>query len=256
MFRTFPRIPVLAGILMLVSLPGCSVWEDRDLCPAQLLLQLPPRDGPLVLVLETVQGNRADTLAAGDTVYRAIVPRGPLQVKAACPPEGFSPSSGTLWIPEGNACPETLLGLQSYDLEGESLCDSVRLHKHFCRLDIRIVCRTGAFPYSFAVSGEVAGLAADGAPVPGVFRCRVRPGPDGTCQVCLPRQSDDSLILEILSEDGPLRSFALGEFLAEAGYDWTAEDLEDAAVEVDYSRTFLTLRTEGWEKTFRFDIVI
>ena len=256
MFRTFPRIPVLAGILMLVSLPGCSVWEDRDLCPAQLLLQLPPRDGPLVLVLETAQGNRTDTLAAGDTVYHTLVPRGPLQVMAACPPEGFSPSSGTLWIPEGNACPETMLCSQYYDLKGELLCDSVRMHKHFCRLEIRIVCRTGTFPYSFVVSGGVAGIAADGVPVPGVFRCKVRPGPDGTCQVCLPRQSDASLVLEILSEDGPLRSFALGEFLAEAGYDWTAEELEDTAVEVDYSRTSLTLRTEGWEKTFRFDIVI
>ena len=256
MFRTFPHIPVLAGILMLVSLPGCSVWEDRDLCPAQLLLRLPPRDGPMVLVLETAQGRQADTLAAGDTVYRTLVPRGTVQVMAACPPEGFVPSSGTLWIPEGNACPETLLCLQPYDLKGESLRDSVRLHKHFCRLDIRIVCRAGAFPYSFAVSGGVAGLTTGGIPVPGLFRCRVRPGPDGTCQVCLPRQSDASLVLEILSEDGPLRSFALGEFLAESGYDWSADELEDTAVEVDYSRTFLTLRAGGWEKTFRFDIVI
>ncbi|MBR1405427.1 MAG: hypothetical protein IJ578_00625 [Bacteroidales bacterium] len=256
MYKSFPRIPVLAGILMLVSLPGCSVWEDRDLCPAQLVLRFPPLDGPAVLVLEAGQERLVDTLATGTQVYRTRVPRGAVRIQAACPPEGFDTASGTLAVPPGSGFPETMLFSRRYDCVGEQLSDSLQWRKHFCRLGLRITCPAGTPPYSFAVSGNVAGLDAEGRAQPGIFRCRVLPDPSGRCRICLPRQPDASLMLEILAEGSPVSRFALGEFLAAAGYDWTAENLEDTEVEVDYVRTSLTLRWRGWTETFRFNVVI
>ncbi len=255
MMKTFPRIPVLAGILMLVSLPGCSVLEDRDLCPTQLLLQFPPLDAPAVVVVESSKGRSVDTLAAGSRDFRTLVPRGPVRVSAASPPEGFEAETSRLPVPPDSDCPEVLLFSRKYDLVGESCRDSLGWRKHFCRLELRIDCRNGV-PYAFAVSGGVAGLEAEGQPVPGTFRCQVRPDASGRCRICLPRQPDASLMLEILSDGSPVTSFALGEFLAAAGYDWTAENLEDTAVAVDYTRTSLTLRYRGWSETFHFNVVI
>lgn len=256
MIRTFPRIPVFAGILMLVSLPGCSVLEDRDLCPTQLLLQFPPLDAPAVVVVESAQGRLVDTLAVGISDFRTFVPRGPVRVSAACPPAGFDAQRVQLPVPLGSDCPEILLFSRFYELSGEIQRDSLSWRKHFCRLDLQMICRMGAPPYAFAVSGEVSGVDADGVPLPGAFRCSVRPDASGRCRICLPRQADASLMLEIWADGSPVSSFALGEFLAAAGYDWTAEDLADTVVEVDYVQTSMTFRYRGWTETFRFDVVI
>ena len=40
----------------------------------------------------------------------------------------------------------------------------------------------------------------------------------------------------------------LGEEFGKAGYDWTREDLRDAAVEVDYSRATIRLSIQDWNR--------
>lgn len=53
-----------------------------------------------------------------------------------------------------------------------------------------------------------------------------------------------------------LREFALGEYIIESGYDWSAPDLADIEIEVDYSKTDVVFKVEDWEKTVSFDVII
>lgn len=255
----FPRIPgLLAGILMLVFLPGCSVLEDRDICPAQLLLHLPPQEAPVLVALEsateppTVQ---QDTLPPGTIDWETFIPRKPLWIRTAVPASVYDAISGVK-IPEGSACPEIRLYRQEHTSIGEQVRDTVVFSKPYCRLEIKVVWAQNPGAYDLAVRGGVAGLDRDGQPVPGAFRYRMRPSAAGTCSVNLPRQSDDSLMLDLTAGADPVRTFALGEYLAEAGYDWTAEDLSDASVTIDFARTTLAISVAGWTRVFQFQVII
>ncbi|MBO7547737.1 MAG: hypothetical protein J6T07_04760, partial [Bacteroidales bacterium] len=50
-----------------------------------------------------------------------------------------------------------------------------------------------------------------------------------------------ALLLTLIAGAFPLRSFAVGEYLAAAGYDWTAPDLEDIRLEIDLASTAVRL---------------
>ena len=76
------------------------------------------------------------------------------------------------------------------------------------------------------------------------------------CSVRIPRQSDASLILSITENEDVLREFALGEYIIKSGYDWTAEDLEDVEVVVDYTKVDVTFRVNDWQDTVSFDVII
>ena len=255
----FPRIPgLLAGILMLVFLPGCSVLEDRDICPAQLLLHLPPQEAPVLVALESASeppSVQQDTLPPGVTDWSAFIPRKPLWIRAAVPASVYDAVSGVK-IPEGSHCPEVRLYRREHSSIGEQVRDTVVFNKPYCRLEIKVVWAQNPGAYDLTVRGYVAGLDRDGQPVPGVFRYRTRPSAAGSCFVNLPRQSDDSLLLDLTAGADPVRTFALGEYLVEAGYDWTAEDLSDASVTIDFARTTLAISVAGWTRVFQFQVII
>ena len=253
----FPRIPgLLAGILMLVFLPGCSVLEDRDTCPAQLLLHLPPQEAPVLVALESASSERQlDTLAPGVVDWSAFIPRKPLWVRVAVPASAYDAIAGVK-IPEGADCPEIRLYRREHTSIGELVRDTVVFNKPYCRLEIKVVWAQSPAAYDLTVRGRVAGLDRDGQPVPGVFHYRTRPSAAGSCFVNLPRQLDDSLLLDLTAGADPVRTFALGEYLAEAGYDWTAEDLPDASVTIDFARTTLAISVAGWTRVFQFQVII
>ena len=46
----------------------------------------------------------------------------------------------------------------------------------------------------------------------------------------------------------------MGEYILESGYDWNAPDLEDIDVEMDFSRSSLTVSVSKWKKTLSFEI--
>ena len=252
----FPRIPVLLCILSLVSHPGCTVLEDRDLCPALLVLDFPPLEAPAVLVLGTKAGFRTDLLSAGLTEYRTSVERGTVSALVRSPADLPFPAGEELRIPEGAECPALLLYARTYEIRGEMFRDSVRMHKNYCTLDLQVRSVDGNLPYSFTVIGNWCGFDPAGRVLPGPFRCRLLPDGTGCGTLRIPRQGDDSLVLDLVGEDGILRSFALGEYLRESGYDWRAEQLADAQILIDYARTYVSFVIGNWSKILPFDIVI
>ena len=252
----FPRIPALLFILSLVSHPGCTVKEDRDLCPALLVLEFPPLERPAILQLDTETGWRMDSLPAGLTEYQAVVSKGTVSALVRDPADLPFPAGRELRIPEGEECPEVFLYARTYELRGEMLRDSVRLHKNFCTLDLQVISREGVSAYAFTVTGGWCGFDAAGRVMEGAFRYRTRPTAEGRARMGIPRQGDSSLMLELVAEDGVVRSFALGEYLQESGYDWAAEDLEDAGILIDYARTSVTLVIGEWATTLSYEMTI
>lgn len=74
-------------------------------------------------------------------------------------------------------------------------------------------------------------------------------------KLVLPRQNDASLRLDLMDGSGLLKSFALGNYMTMSGYDWTAQDLQDASVTVDFACTKITVSVGAWENSYDFDIV-
>ena len=46
-----------------------------------------------------------------------------------------------------------------------------------------------------------------------------------------------------------VRTFALGSYIAAAGYEWTVPDLEDLSLQVDISLTSVTISSDLWTQT-------
>ena len=256
-------MPAFLLLLLLLLPTACSVLEDRDGCPCRLHIDLSGVSCPEVCLLLTRPGGswrdlRTLTLPGAEDVL-VNVPRGKVDVMAVWPrPSGDF--SGDGWeIPAGEDCPPVYLDAHRVDTDREEAFCSLRLHKHFCRLTLRLASDGGGepFPFRLTVEGNVSGFSPRGAPREGSFSYRLPPfDAAGETTVCLPRQKDASLTMEVLFTDEVLRHFALGELMARGGYDWSAPDLADATLTLDYARTRLTLRAGAWEETVFFEKVL
>ena len=51
-----------------------------------------------------------------------------------------------------------------------------------------------------------------------------------------------------------LKTFALGNYINKCGYDWTAADLQDIVVRIDYACTKLNIAVGAWEHSYDVDI--
>ena len=112
------------------------------------------------------------------------------------------------------------------------------------------------FDYGLNVKGEVDGYGSDGNCSVGKFCADARKMQTGEFLVLIPRQYDASLLLDVNDGSDIVKTFALGEYIFASGFDWTAPDLGDIVVGIDYARTVLSLSVIGWDKTYHFDFVI
>ena len=53
-----------------------------------------------------------------------------------------------------------------------------------------------------------------------------------------------------------LKTFALGNYIQQCGYDWTSEDLQDIVVKIDYACTRISITVGPWEYSYDVDIEI
>ncbi len=253
-------------VFLCVACWSCSVLEDRDDCPCLLVLDLGHLRGQgRFPVTVAVSGNGGffytDTLWKEDAEfdYYLEVPRGEAMIYAVNAGEGFFVPGYGLKITSGAQCPKVWMNAHRVILDRERCRDTLRLNKNYCLLDIRISesgNKTLGWPFLVEVSGGVDGYDTSGSPSFGRFAASVWPSKEGKAPVSVPRQVDNSLRLDITNSSGVLRSFALGEFIAESGYDWNAENLEDLPVQIDYASTSITVKIDLWQKTIPFEIVI
>ena len=252
-----PSVVVLS-IIFIVS-AACSVKEDRQVCPCRLMLDLSQIDTSVVKVLN-IHAMSSDGIVFSDTldascftdVYVRDVPHSRMRLALW----GVDGADNSLLIPYGRECPSIYMCAFDVEASGETYFKEIELLKNHCRLTVLFNGRD-EMPYSLTFKGNVDGYRADGLPSAGDFACVAYPSADGGSQVVLPRQKDSSLLLEVEDDrTSVLKTFAIGEHLAECGYDWTAETLEDVTVILDYHITGITVTFKGWDKEYSYDIIL
>lgn len=242
----FLILAILGGAALVFCLvPCCTVKEDRDLCPGVLVLETS-------LVAEAVDSLCVSISGATELYdvvtapfqdeYRYNVARGEMGLLVT----STVTDSGTLTIGYGSECPKLWLWREVISFYGEKQIVIPDLHKRFCCLTLTAISSVSPYPYAIAVSGNVCGYSSDGSPVEGEFYVLKSLSSSMSCTICLPQQIDDSLMLDLMSEGGSVRSFAIGEYIAESGYDWSASDLSDLTLQIDFASTSLTLSYDNW----------
>jgi hypothetical protein len=160
-------------------------------------------------------------------------------------------------IPEGSECPVLYTYAESFVADAGDLRRTVSLNRNYCVLSVSLKTSPGVRPRPFRITleGDVAGYLMDGSPEEGVFHSPSPSSSGGLCHLRIPRHVDPSLWMEIdFLDTGDVRTFPVGEYIVESGYDWSAPDLEDISVEIDFSRSSMTFTTSKWKKTLSFEI--
>jgi len=257
--KMIPSEILTCACCVLISV-GCSVKEDRDSCPCRLVFDFSEIDTAVIdyadVSVAAQDGffftDRIDAQAFEED-YETLVPHGDVRVGAWCGADGLREGDGFL-IPLGSDCPQVYIYYSKMNLIGEKRRLKVQMRKCFCRMTIML---KGDYVGSadLVLKGNVNGYGQDGSPLPGEFIYKL-PSEGMERKVVVPRQNDDSLTLEISGDSQVLRRFAIGEYIAATGYDWTKPDLEDITVELDFASTQVTLTVQGWNEEYKFDVII
>ena len=253
---------IILLMLALVSAVACSVKEDRTDCPARLILDFKDVDTAVfkslnLLVTHNEKIVFSDCVIADDFALEYIrdVPHGNLRVNVwAGDVERIDHEHGVV-IPYGCECPPIYMHSFIADTEGELWRETVRLRKNHCKLTVMME-GVEVIPYSLTFKGNVDGYRLDGQPSSGAFSCVAYPGGVGDSQALLPRQMDSSLLLEVDDGTSVTKTFAIGEHIEASGYDWTAVDLDDMTIILDYYVTHVKITIREWDREFIYNITL
>lgn len=238
------------ALLVLLLSTSCTVIkEDRSECPCELAIHL-SGPGPIEYRVDDLEGGVLHTGSVPrDTVVYCDVPRSRVRIVAV----SGVPLGDGLRIPFGSGSPPLYLYQGVISAHGEALKVNAALHKHFCLLTLVLDGPPGdGEPVGVTVRGAVDGIGLDGRPTRGDFSCRAV---SGVCS--LPRQApSDLLFLDIVMEDHVVRTFALGTYIREAGYDWANTDLEDITIHISLSVTHIRFRIGDWTREVSVSVEI
>lgn len=252
-------LPVIMTAMMMMS--ACSVKEDRGPCPCFLELDINAADGAPsgsadILIFSEDGFMLRDTLDfwKDEGLYSVSVPRGGLHVRVWSGGGRYVSENG-LHIPSGQGCPRIFMHDSDVLAEGEYVREEVYMRKNHCVLTLVCEGEGGSFS-DMVLKGNVAGYDEFGEPLPGYFEFALDEESEAGYEAVLPRQTDDSLMLDLEDSKGNQISFSLGRYIAASGYDWSAPDLDDVTVTLDYALTEIRLNIDGWESEYRYDIEI
>ncbi|MCF0175640.1 MAG: hypothetical protein HUJ94_02265 [Bacteroidales bacterium] len=251
---SFLVAPAAATVLLLALCHGC-VQEDRVECPAYLTLSLedaPPGVDSVRLWVENLADEGCAQpmhLPVSAFPYTLAVNKGNLQLWC---------SSGDERIEMGEQCPRLYLFGCGLNLEESSGDARIAMKKSWCRLTVTFL-RTGE-EFNCCLRGGIGGYvrtAPDYAfpqgggwkPAAGAFLYETS---GFVFNVDIPRQTDSSLILDVLGDGSLERCFALGEYIAASGYDWSSPALEDLTIAIDLALHTLSVRTESFSCSYDY----
>lgn len=233
---------------------SCTVKEERTDCPCLLTLDFDEviDDGRYHEAVTTVGTSPDKTLEQElvlmapykDVGYEISVPRRMVNTSVVCGcgadrVSGESVIVGTL--------PVMAFALAVH-CSGDKETVGVRLHKQSAvvKLQPEGFDATEEYPFEVRLNAATSALTLYdlkpcGEPFSAMF------GED--LSVSIPRQAPDAVLsLDMLADgDEPVFSVDLAAKLSAAGYDWTAEDLADIVVNIDFARMACSISVLPWE---------
>lgn len=242
----------LSAAIMMTAVQGCSIKEDRRMCPCLLTVSA---GCPLTDEAEIRIGAETETVMPFEGTARLGKEVGKGYVRL-CAVQGHSRervSGDILTIPEGSGSDRMFLWAEEIDCTGETACAEGPLRKEFAELTVT-VRELPEGEWSMEVDGSTAGYdLSSGQPVAGKLTT-LMDSDGGDFRTVLPRQTGEvSLVLR----NGGLedRTYGLSGILEDAGYSWKEEDLDDIRIEIEYGMTTVRIVITDWMTGETTDIV-
>ena len=251
---------ILCLIPLMLALCSCSVKEDRSTCPCELSIR--PSE-PL-----RTEGNVLVSVIQDGTVVKQGMLTGQDFENGKCHmtvPRKMSTLTVFTGITQMDAAGGVLLGIRSLhecdevyscmepaDLDRDAYDCTVLMHKNFARLDLVVI----GMPEGgeMKVKGSVNGYSLVNLdPSEGSFACAPSAGL-GMWSLRLPRQTDDSLVMDITAHGEYIGTVPVGKLIAACGYSFDDEDLQDMSVTVDLTERDAMIKIAGWEEGESYSI--
>ena len=252
------RILPFTAALMLLIPSSCSVKEDRDGCPCWMQIDLSSCSRYTDQVCLKGWTDRESVFGVHvpeeefPLTHEEEVPRGMVHYCAHSDPGESSISGMSVLVREGEQAPRLYAYRADVPAYGETVTDRVSLHKQYAAVAVRIENADDSF--GVTVRGRWAGLDLDTLePVGGTFLHSPGRTDDGVWYFRLMRQGDDSLVMDITGRDGHTVPYELGWMIRSTGYDWSAEDLDDIFLGVDYATGEVSVSVIPWEEGLVYD---
>ena len=273
MHRIIQRIAVLA--LAVPALWSCRSWilEDRTDCPGFLFFEFVDRQSlddagyMYVEAMDAANGsflNRDTTTVGAMAKKEYYMPVTKVEVAEVFGASGFNRSqveNHSQWVIEEGEDGDPLYRFSArVEASGESAVVPVEMTKEYSTVTVRFKMPEGygvdgRFPFYIIVTSNTCGLdIQSGAPVRGAYRFQPEETQDGLFQFTVPRQADQSLMLEIWAkegmyeEEGHLDDLMLWTFLKQVeGFNWSLKNIPDLTIDIDYVRSKVVIYVKDWQ---------
>lgn len=255
---------ILLSALLSVS-ASCSVKEDREPCPCRFSLDLGScsKYADRVSLKGWYTGTPVIDLSVPKVDFNELlemeVPHGYVSY---CALSGMDKSVLTDWrltIPEGEQADRIYAYFAKVDTDCEEAYDKVSLHKEYCKTSFRFTNMDTDNPLhlDIRVRGYWNGLLIDTfEPHRGSFIYAPAVRDDGSWTFNLPRQGDESLLLDIFLDGSLQETYPLGEYIVEKGYDWRKQSLDDLSIEMDLKDIDISVRILPWQSGNNYDEIL
>jgi len=266
------RNRIISGIVLALIAVACTVKEDRSYCPALCVVYSDGyvADGCAGDLTYSVTSEGRGNLDAGTGALSNFTEKGNMvfevprnenvYVDVFCGVYSMSMADSALRIPLGCSCDRIYSGHGHVLISGEGGEAGLPLHKDFVCLSVRLKSDgLEELPFFLRIRGNVDGyVLPGGSPHRGEFDYRPPEEGKGCFKACIPRQTDDSLRLDICRTDdaSTVESCALGKMISAMGFDWTRPDLRDLELTVKLAEVGFEIQIKAWEESGTINIII
>lgn len=257
-------------LAVVASFSSCTVVEDRGDCPCYLNFAhkgFNPGscNGTMEVVVfegKLVSDGVYSISRLKDGTDEIPVPKGFARIGCVGGLSSGRLVDSLMVIPAGSDCDPIYAFSSTAEAFGEVAYVNGMIRKN--HVVLRIVMENGSggvYPFSVRVGSNVSGMnLLTMEPLEGFFSHKASKEAEGVFSMRLPRQMDDSMVLEILKTDGSdekVDELPLGTYLVDGlGYDWAAPDLADINVYINYSRSSISISVSDWELGGVFEVEI
>lgn len=254
------------GIALLAA--SCSIKEIRTDCPCYLAVDTEGfhnagmKKARVSVFTESGLVSR-ESIELGLFVHEPYYVEVPRRMNYVSLAAGFSENSSlkgdTLMVVDGNMSDP----LMAFSGEMACLGDNAEIkpvpHKQYCKVTINIIGKMPGddYPYRYRINCPYSGLDLQTlVPIEGWGSFVLEENLQSMMECRLIRQKSTELTMDVLrkgSEDvwEKISSIRLGARLAQQGYDWTKEDLDDVTITIDFSKADVFMEIQPWVDEFR-----
>lgn len=252
-----PHVGIMT-VCLTFCLASCSVKEDRRECPVLVQLDMSSHyaEGQDVIIRasgEEVSVKQYYYPGLSDTLLQFSMPKGPLTISGYTAMRNCYCEGSVVRCRPGCQYDRLYTYSNSLLAYGEFAPDTVVLHKQFSRMDFNLshILDAGDSLWTASVVGGYSGLeTSTGLPLEGSYDVPCERQDKASFSLRVPRQGDDRLELRLTSGRDRGLTFPIGAMLRQAGFDWSAIDLDDVRLDIKTFEADVSIVIVDWETGF------